>query len=415
MLPIENDPGRDLADQQDGGELAASRRAQGTGDDHPGRPGWLPRIRVSAPSGANSRCECSRAEWGDQPGDQRALARGVARFELGLGGERRLDLLFVVVRHGVSERGTPPRALGSVPRRVRRHLRLFAVAVDFLAWTLIQALGRFPPMCGICGATRDPDGRRVEAMAALMVHRGPDDHGFHLDPSGLALGARRLSIVDVAGGCNRSRTRTGRSWRCSTVRSTTTGGCASALLERGHSFATHCDTEVLVHLYEEYGDGLRARARRDVRVRDLGRAERAAAARPRPFRREAALLRRARHASSPFASELTALSAGQDGLDDLDPLAVDDFFVFGYVAGSRSILRGVHQLPPGHRLIWRRRPGRPRSTPTGDRRCRSRCRPSRLAELTAETGSILGASVALADGRRRAAGRASQRRHRLQR
>src|SRR5437016_10950188 len=56
-------------------------------------------------------------------------------------------------------------------------------------------------MCGICGSTRDPDGSSVAAMKALLLHRGPDDEGIYQDEgTGLTLGVRRLSVIDVAGG-----------------------------------------------------------------------------------------------------------------------------------------------------------------------------------------------------------------------
>ena len=56
-------------------------------------------------------------------------------------------------------------------------------------------------MCGICGTTNDPDGRITARMNTALLHRGPDDEGVYVDhETGLALGARRLSIIDVAGG-----------------------------------------------------------------------------------------------------------------------------------------------------------------------------------------------------------------------
>src|SRR4051794_14820702 len=207
-------------------------------------------------------------------------------------------------------------------------------------------------MCGICGNTNDPEARGVAAMNAAMLHRGPDDEGRYVDPeTGIALGARRLSIIDLAGGHQPISNEDG------TIVGVLNGEIYNHPLlqrhleERGHRLATGCDTEVLVHLYEEYGDelvhaleGMFAFAIWDSRRRRL------LAARDRfgekPF------FYAERGGELGFASELTALLAGVSGLDDLDPVAVDEFFVLGYVASPRTLIEGVRQLPPAHVLTW---------------------------------------------------------------
>src|ERR687894_2585994 len=110
-------------------------------------------------------------------------------------------------------------------------------------------------MCGIAGiASRggavDPE--RLRAMSATLVHRGPDSDGELVDgPVGLA--ARRLSIIDLEGGDQPIANEDG------TVHVVQNGEIynyrelMAGLVERGHTFATHSDTEVLVHLYEERG------------------------------------------------------------------------------------------------------------------------------------------------------------------
>ena len=107
-------------------------------------------------------------------------------------------------------------------------------------------------MCGICGIAGAADRARVEAMSATLVHRGPDSGGEHIDgPVGLA--ARRLSIIDLAGGdqpiANEDGTVTvvqnGEIYNYRALR--------TDLERRGHRFRTRSDTEVLVHLYEERG------------------------------------------------------------------------------------------------------------------------------------------------------------------
>jgi len=111
-------------------------------------------------------------------------------------------------------------------------------------------------LCGICGATADPRGVAVAAMNAAMVHRGPDDEGCLVDPCGTALGARRLSIIDVAGGhqpvTNEDRT----VWAVLNGEIYNHPALREELLARGHELRSRTDTEVLVHLYEEHGDAL---------------------------------------------------------------------------------------------------------------------------------------------------------------
>ncbi len=168
-------------------------------------------------------------------------------------------------------------------------------------------------MCGIVGAF----GRRGRTFAAeelarlrdTMTHRGPDDDGLWLrEPADVGFGHRRLSIVDLS--------RAGRQPMANedgSVSVTFNGEIYNheqlrAELERdGHRFRSPRDTEVLVHLYEEHGAEMVRPAGRDVRVRDLGRAARAAAPRARPARDQAALLRSMTARRSRSRSEIKAL------------------------------------------------------------------------------------------------------------
>ncbi len=207
-------------------------------------------------------------------------------------------------------------------------------------------------MCGICGHTRDPEGVAARAMNAAMVHRGPDDEGVHSDAaSGVSLGARRLSVIDLEHGHQPLANEDGTVWAALNGEIYNHPRLQQLLRERGHTLATGTDTEVLVHLYEEYGtdlvhalEGMFAFAIWDTRTQTL-------------------LVARDRFGEKPlfyatpgdglaFASELTALAAGAEVGAELDPVAVDEYFVFGYVPGERSILAGVRQLPPGHLLTW---------------------------------------------------------------
>jgi asparagine synthase (glutamine-hydrolysing) len=200
-------------------------------------------------------------------------------------------------------------------------------------------------------------------MNAAMLARGPDDDGNYTDyTSGVSLGARRLSIIDIEGGHQPVTNEDGTLWATLNGEVYNHPALREALRERGHRFASGVDTEVLVHLYEEYGtamvhalEGMYAFALWDAR-------------------REELLIVRDRFGEKPlfyadqrgdllFASELDALLAGMDEEPELDPASVDAFFVFGYVPGPGSMFRGVKQLPPGHLLRWESRSRRVRVEP----------------------------------------------------
>jgi asparagine synthase (glutamine-hydrolysing) len=249
-------------------------------------------------------------------------------------------------------------------------------------------------MCGICGSTDDGRLERVGRMNAAMRLRGPDDEGSYADERcGVALGARRLSIIDVDGGhqpvANEDRT----VWAALNGEVYNHPALQEQLKARGHRFASGVDTEVLVHLYEEYGaamvhalEGMYAFALWDSRRGEL-------------------LIVRDRFGEKPlfyaergdqlsFASELDPLLAGLGGEVELDPVSVDAFFVFGYVPGPRTMVQGVQQLPPGHLLRWDLRNRRAH--------VESYWRPlaseglvgdEPFGDLVAETGRLLEASV----------------------
>jgi asparagine synthase (glutamine-hydrolysing) len=207
-------------------------------------------------------------------------------------------------------------------------------------------------MCGICGATHDPEGRAIAAMCGLMVHRGPDDEGRYIDErSGAALGARRLSIIDPSGGHQPVANEDGSVWAVLNGEVYNHPALQKRLVERGHRLSSRTDTEVLVHLYEEYGDamvhaleGMYAFAIWDAARRQLLLVRDRFGEKPLFFREHAGRLE--------FASELTALGAGVAEPLALDPGSIDDYFVLGYVPGEASVARGVRQLLPGHTLTW---------------------------------------------------------------
>src|ERR1700674_112734 len=113
-------------------------------------------------------------------------------------------------------------------------------------------------MCGICGvAGGNPAGGRelVGRMCSALAHRGPDDEGsVHLD--GVTLGMRRLSIIDLEGGHQPIHNEDSRGWGVMNGEIYNYRDLREELIATGHSFQTRSDTEVLVHGYEQWGEGV---------------------------------------------------------------------------------------------------------------------------------------------------------------
>jgi asparagine synthase (glutamine-hydrolysing) len=207
-------------------------------------------------------------------------------------------------------------------------------------------------VCGICGSTSAGDGAALRTMNAAMVHRGPDDEGIYLDPeSGIGLGARRLSIIDVEGGHQPLSNEDGTVWAVLNGEIYNHPSLHERLAERGHRLSSRTDTEVLVHLYEDHGpdlvhalEGMFAFAVWDSRRRLLVLGRDRFGEKPLHYTEQSGTLT--------FASELKPLLRGAGGSWELDAPAVDAYFVFGYLPGSGSVVRGVRQLEPGSLLLW---------------------------------------------------------------
>jgi asparagine synthase (glutamine-hydrolysing) len=207
-------------------------------------------------------------------------------------------------------------------------------------------------MCGIAGIfdlrERGPiDETLLVAMRDSIRHRGPDGEGLHLEP-GVGLGHRRLSIIDVASGQQPLYNEDGSVVVVYNGEIYNYRSLVGELRARGHVFRTHCDTEVVVHAWEEWAEasverfsGMFAYALWD---RNRGKG----------------FLARDRLGIKPlyyaelengqvlFGSELKALLAHPGLSRDIDPNAVEEFFAYGYVAEPRSIFRRVKKLAPGH-------------------------------------------------------------------
>src|SRR6266550_934122 len=210
-------------------------------------------------------------------------------------------------------------------------------------------------MCGICGVLGPIDASVLRSMTRTMVHRGPDDEGFYL-ADGIGLGVRRLSIIDVAGGHPPITNEDGTLVVVFNGEIYNHGKLRARLETQGHRFATRSDTEVLVHLYEEYGDasvhllgGMFAFAMWDAR-------------------RQRLLLARDRLGIKPlyywetpsgvaFASELHSFLALEHFPRALASSAIGEYLALGYVPQPRSVFAAAKKLSPGHLLSWDREHG----------------------------------------------------------
>jgi asparagine synthase (glutamine-hydrolysing) len=211
-------------------------------------------------------------------------------------------------------------------------------------------------MCGICGKVLTESGNVEPAlvcrMCAALVHRGPDEEGSYHAP-GVALGMRRLAIIDLTPGRIPVQNEDG------TVTVVFNGeiynyrALREDLLRRGHRFATETDTEVLVHLYEDEGErlverlnGMFAFALWDARRRRLVLARDRLGEKPLVYRHGSDSLT--------FASELGALLCDPAVPRGVDPVALHYYFAFGRVPAPLTIYSGVRKLPPAHVLVYER-------------------------------------------------------------
>lgn len=207
-------------------------------------------------------------------------------------------------------------------------------------------------MCGIAGAVALRDGvpplerRRLEAMVAVLRHRGPDELGLYRDARA-ALGHARLSIIDLAAGQQPLSNEDGTLWVVFNGEVYNYLELGQELTARGHHLRTRSDTEVVVHAWEEWGEGAFERfngqwalALWDARRQELVLSRDRLGVRPLHLAEAGGRLH--------FASEVRALFAGAPGLERaLDPVGLAETFTFWSVVPPQSVFRGVSELPPG--------------------------------------------------------------------
>jgi len=223
-------------------------------------------------------------------------------------------------------------------------------------------------MCGITGAVWTDPQRAIapdvlERMTSVLRHRGPDDEGCYYNelsikvPQGLqpgvALGFRRLSIIDLSSGNQPLANEDNSVWLVFNGEIYNFPALRRRLEGSGHTFRTQSDSETIVHLYEDEGldcfqhlNGMFAIAIWDSRERRLVLARDRLGKKPLVYQHQQGLL--------VFASELKSLLEIPGPRPELDPRAIDEYFTYQYIPHPRTIYRGINKLPPGHYAVFQK-------------------------------------------------------------
>src|SRR5262245_39670928 len=215
-------------------------------------------------------------------------------------------------------------------------------------------------MCGIAGFVESPETRApfgadesrtlIHRMCSVIRHRGPDDEGVLVEP-GLALGMRRLSIIDLSTGHQPIHNEDRTIWIVFNGEIYNFPELRRELEAAGHRFYTSTDTEVIVHAYEQWGADAIRRLRGmfglaiwDARSRSLLVARDRIGIKP--------LYYAAVNDRLYFGSELKSLLEPADVRRDLDADALDHYLSFLYTPRDGSIFKAIRKLPPGHLMTW---------------------------------------------------------------
>lgn len=219
--------------------------------------------------------------------------------------------------------------------------------VDYRNWSKAVSAD----MCGIAGyvatAGAGPD-VVIERMTARLTHRGPDDSGFYRD--GFAhLGHRRLSIIDLAAGRQPMTSETGDRWVVYNGEIFNHAEIRTELEAAGHRYVSRCDTETILHAYEEYGAacprrfrGMFAFAVWDARTRTLFCARDRLGIKPFYYWWDGRVF--------VFASEMKALLEHPAVAVRANQRKLGEYLAFGYISDEETLFAGIRKLPPGHTL-----------------------------------------------------------------
>ena len=203
-------------------------------------------------------------------------------------------------------------------------------------------------MCGIAGIVgeaSEPGHQLIRKMLSQLHHRGPDERGYYLGPD-VALGNTRLSIVDLAGGTQPIENESRRLVIVMNGEIYNHLELAEELKAKGHRFRTRCDTEVALHLYEEYGREFVHKLNGQFAIAIWEKDERRLfLVRDRPGIRPLFFFCDGKKLV--FGSEIKAIFADRSIQRELDPRGIDQIFTFWTSIGETSSFKGIRQVQPG--------------------------------------------------------------------
>ena len=216
-------------------------------------------------------------------------------------------------------------------------------------------------MCGICGQfnfarTEPVESETIRRITQTMVHRGPDDEGYFISGA-VGLGFRRLSIIDLAGGHQPMSDAEETVWVILNGEIYNFKELRAELEQRGHSFRTCSDTEVIIHGYKEWGIEVlnRLNGMFGVAIWDANKKRLVVA-------RDAMGIKliyyRVKNGKLTFGSEIRAVLAAESSRPEIDPVALNLFLRFRYTPSPLTIFQGVRKLAPGTMLVFEE--GKPR-------------------------------------------------------
>ena len=213
-------------------------------------------------------------------------------------------------------------------------------------------------MCGICGYIRyekpiDDKAPIIEKMCDLLKHRGPDDSGIFMRDN-VALGHRRLSIIDLSSGHQPMSDEQGKIWIAFNGEIYNFQDIRRDLEQKGAPFKTHSDTEVIVQGYKMYGTDIvhKLNGMFSFAIWDDDR-KRMFVARDRLGKKP--LYYYAGSDRFLFSSELKSIVVDPEVPRTISPEAVDKFFSYSYIPAPLTIYEGIFKLRPGHLLVWENR------------------------------------------------------------
>ena len=207
-------------------------------------------------------------------------------------------------------------------------------------------------MCGIAGIVRwdreKPQEPEIQTMTRALSHRGPDGEGFFIR-DGVAMGHRRLSIIDLETGSQPLSNEDATVWITFNGEIYNYRKLRHVLQQKGHQFSTHSDTEVIVHAYEEWDEQCVERLRG---MFAFGIAD---------FRKQRLFLARDHLGIKPlyyvhtprcfaFASEIQSLRCIPDVALDLDMQGIDQYLWLQYIPAPTTAFKQIRKIPPAHRM-----------------------------------------------------------------